>query len=325
MNRIPLVGRAARDLCLPVSTLLALAGVSGCTDLRLDPNPLGDECVAGQPPREPDLMRWRADNRAQLALIRSQGVVAVRYQPKGCDLDLEVLPDCVGTKKYTFAPYSANDTKTSHNDSELRANFPIGGDASVGAHFKDGDAIRTDLQIAGVMALPAGELYSRDDLKGLDCDRATHVVARIYLGGFSIVAGKSQTIQGGASFFGAELSALKSRGVERVTTEGELPACERARAEGKEMATCNVPLRVGLLPLGTRNDPQLWAPDPATGLVPLGVADPHGCLDKSQLWNGSRCVNMQATEPKCPEHFFLPEGASECRACVPNVLAHGYP
>ncbi len=293
--------------------------------LKLDDNPLGDACKPGEPPREPDLMRWRPDGRAELALLRSQGVVAVVYKPNGCDLDLEVLPGCIGKGHYSFAPYSSQDAQTSHSESELHANLPVGGGIALGGYFQKGDAIRTDLQLAGLMALPAGKLYSRDDLEGLDCDRATHVVARIYLGGFSIVAGKAQEIEGGASFFGAELSARGAESVQRVRTEGELKGCELARAEGREVPTCNVPLRVGLLPLGTAIDPQSYLPDTETGFVPLAVVDEHGCIDKNQVWDGARCVNVQARRIECPAGSFLPEGKTECRACVPGILARGCP
>ncbi len=293
--------------------------------LKLEDNPLGDGCTPGEAPREPDLMRWRPDGRAQLALLRAQGIVAVVYKPNGCDLDLEVLPSCIGKGQYTFAPYSSEDARTSRSESELKANLPVGGGIALGGYFQKGEAIRTDLQLAGLVALPAGKLYSRDDLEGLDCDRATHVVARIYLGGFSIVAGKAQEIEGGASFFGAELSARGAQSVERVRTEGELKGCEVARAEGREVPTCNVPLRVGLLPLGTAIDPQSYLPDPGTGLVPLAVADQHGCIDKNQVWDGARCGNVQARPVVCPEGSYLPDGASECKACSPHVLARGCP
>lgn len=313
-----------RSLALS-SILLACACSSNPFDRpKLPDNPLGDECKAGEVPREPDLMRWRPDGRAQLALLRQQGIVAVRYEPKGCDLDLEVLPNCVGTGNYAFSPYSSDDTKTAHSETELRANLPIGG-VELGGYFKNGHVLRTDLQLAGLLALPAGKLYSRDDLHGIDCDRATHVVARIYLGGFSMVAGEARSIEGGASFFGAGLRARDDASVERVTSEGVATACDSARAEGKIAPTCNVPLRVGLLPLGTAIDPQAYFPDPKTGLGPLAVADAHGCIDKVSLWDGQRCVNIQSTKIECPEHFYLPDGGTECKACIPHLIARGCP
>ncbi len=39
--------------------------------------------------------------------LRTQGVVAVRYSKVGCDVELEILPNCIGTGSYKYEPYAS--------------------------------------------------------------------------------------------------------------------------------------------------------------------------------------------------------------------------
>src|SRR5690606_11676198 len=68
----------------------------------------GVQCSAVRPQTEPDLMAWDPGSRANLNRLRRRGIVAVRYQAKGCNVDLELLSNCIGTTAtYEFSPYSA--------------------------------------------------------------------------------------------------------------------------------------------------------------------------------------------------------------------------
>src|SRR5258706_4256650 len=79
----------------------------------------GVQCSAVRPQTEPDLMAWDPGSRANLNRLRHRGVVAVRYEAKGCNVELELLSNCIGpTGKYEFAPYSANEKQVAHNASE---------------------------------------------------------------------------------------------------------------------------------------------------------------------------------------------------------------
>jgi len=71
-------------------------------------------------------MGWDPGSRANLAMLQTQGVVAVRYKAQGCNVELEVLSNCIGTTgKYAYVSYSATDTKIAHNNQELYADLPI--------------------------------------------------------------------------------------------------------------------------------------------------------------------------------------------------------
>jgi hypothetical protein len=269
-------------------------------------------------------MGWKAGQRASLGTLRRNGVVAVRYEARGCEVELEVLLNCVGAGSYAFAPYVANESKLARDVAELRAKLPIGA-LEIGGHLKAGWSVRTDYRLAGMLSLPVGKRYSRDDLEGLDCDRATHVVARIYLGGFALVVGESQSVAAEATFFGAGASGEHATQAERLASEGDAEGCAAAQRAGEESHLCSVPLRVGLLPLGTPIDHQAAGPDPVTGLPPLAVFDAHGCNQEWQVWDGTRCVSISEKPIVCPEGEFLHSESKTCRPCDPHILAPGCP
>ena len=193
-------------------------------------------------------MGWDQASRARLATLGKQGVVAVRYEEKGCDVRLEVLPDCIGEGRYQYAPYAATDTKTLHTKGELYAELPIGA-ASLEGRFSQNEALRTDFMLVGVAALPAGSTYAREQLRGTGCEKATHVVSRLYVGGFAMVAGKDRDIAAKASFFGVGAGAEHANDTARIFTEGNPEQCQKALSTGEPQTLCGVPLRVGLLAL----------------------------------------------------------------------------
>ena len=269
-------------------------------------------------------MGWQAGQRASLSRLRHEGVVAVRYQARGCDIELEVLQDCIGEGSYSFSPYVANESKVARDRAELRAKLPIGA-AELGGHIKEGWSLRTDYRLAGMVSLPVGKRYSRDDLNGLDCDRATHVVSRIYLGGFAIMVGESRSLEAAATVFGLGLSGGHVARAERLASEGDSDGCLAAQKAASESPLCAAPLRVGLLPLGTPIDHQAAAADPQTGLVPLAVFDQHGCNQEWQVWNGERCVTVKEKEITCPKGNYFDDGEKACRPCEKHILRRGCP
>src|SRR6185437_875092 len=135
---ISYVPRRLRALALVALTLVALSAAA-CNP----PNPAGPaleapttgeafgdvRCSAVRPQTEPDLMAWDPGSRANLNRLRRQGAVAVRYAQKGCNVELEVLSNCIGPgtdKAYAYTAYSASQSKTAKNAQELFAELPIG-------------------------------------------------------------------------------------------------------------------------------------------------------------------------------------------------------
>ena len=250
-------GRDAVGLALLVGGCLTLAG---CPP-RVADEPLkapttsdafpGVVCDALRPQTEPDLMAWDSGSRLKLAKLRDEGVVAVRYQAKGCNVELELLP-CVagGPTSYTFKPYSANEHKVAHSANELFAQLPVGA-ARLAGSVKGERALRTDYMLAGLYGLPTGQAFKASDLRGPRevCARATHVVSAVYIGAFAMAAGEARTLEASATLMGAGVGDKSRADVQSLGEEGDADACRASQREHKENTGCAVPLRIGLLAL----------------------------------------------------------------------------
>ena len=217
--------------------------------LPKDPAPGTLGCHAVKNPTEPKLTAWDPDERARINALRQQGVVAVRYAVRGCNVELEVLPNCVGKGTYGFSAYAESRQDYVQNQDDLFAELPLGA-ASLSGKLSGNRQLRTDYLLVGVASLPSNAAYAKESLAGPDCARATHVVARVYLGGFVLAAGDERTLKAEASLFGAGAGAESSSKIERVWSGGVASACTKAQEEGKESPLCSVPLQIGLLPLG---------------------------------------------------------------------------
>ena len=248
----------------PARTAALLAGVTfllvGCENRKEPAVPLvgpttgeafGDiQCSTLHPQTEPDLMAWDSGSRATLRSIKDQGVVVVHYEAHGCNVQLHVLPNCVAKGAYAFSPYSATETKLARNANELFAELPVGA-AKLSTKLKGTRAIRTDYMMAGVEALKIGSTFKPDELIG-ECSDATHVVSKIYVGGFALAAGEAQLLAGGASVFVMPAisvggGAQTESSVEHLQREGIAKACEDAQEKGTQSPQCAVPLRIVLM------------------------------------------------------------------------------
>lgn len=245
----------------------------------------GDSCKKGEAKSEADLMGWDAGSRANVNVLRRQGIVAVRYMPEkdSCRADLELVPDCIGEGSYLFAPYPGSDKRVVHDQLELGAKLPVF-KLDLSGKLTSGRALRTDFDLAGVMTLPAGKPFARSDLHGQGCARATHVVSRVYLGGFTMMVGETSSIEAAATIFGLGASTSKVKEAESLATEGNAEACAAAQKTGKEDPRCAVPLRLAFLAI---ND--------ATALDYAGKTGPdeHGCQRGKQVWNGKVCEDLK--------------------------------
>jgi hypothetical protein len=247
-----------------------------------------------------------------MSYLASQGVVAVRYEAKGCNVELEVLSNCIGKGKYSYSPYAATDRKVAHSARELFAELPIGA-AKLGGKLTAGRALRTDYTLVGLEALPAGSTFVESDLKGPDCGRATHVVSKVYVGGFGMVAGQTQKIEAAASVFGAGGKVAGGSDAEHVAEEGTPEACDQAKASGERDKRCQVPLRIGLLPIEGRSAGGCPAGSTWDGkaCVQTQVVTQISCPPGTTL-SGNQCVGNVSTQCAAGLHFEAGKG------CVPN-------
>ena len=245
----------------------------------------GDTCTAKND--EADLMGWDAGSRANVAMMRRQGVLAVRFATDGCKVSLQLIPNCIGEGKYEFAPYPATEKRIAHDQIELGAKLPLFS-LDLGGKLTSGRALRTDFDLAGMAAIPVGAPFARGDLHGQGCDQATHVVSRVYLGGFAIMVGESRSIEATASVFGAGVQTSSVRDAEQLATEGDANACKAAQRTGTESPICSVPLRLALLPI---ND--ATAADYFAARTHHPNLDAHGCAKGKQVWNGRACEELK--------------------------------
>ncbi len=240
---------------------LLCSALASCTP----PNPAGEplraptageafegvQCSAVRPQTEPDLMAWDSGSRANLNRLRQKGIVAVRYQAKGCNVELELLSNCIGpTAKYEFSPYSANEHKLAHNATELFAQLPIGA-ARLSTSLKGNRSLRTEYMLAGQYALPPDAALKVTDLRGSDCARATHVVSAVYVGAFAMGAGEARAMEGSGALLAATIGTGTTADVEILGDEGDREACKQSQKQGTPSAQCTVPLRIGLLAIST--------------------------------------------------------------------------
>jgi len=238
----------------------------------------GVQCSAVRPQTEPDLMAWDSGSRSNLNRLRRAGVVAVRYEAKGCNVELELLSNCIAQgATYTFSPYSANEHKLARNANELFAQLPVGA-ARLSGSLKGDRVLRTDYMLAGQFALPPGTTLRTSELKG-DCARATHAVSSVYVGAFAMGAGESRVMEGGASLLGAGGGVKSSAAFESLGDEGDVDACKTSQKDHAENDGCAVPLRIGLIALErpvAQAEPARAAPTPASVETGAMLAIPAG-------------------------------------------------
>jgi formylglycine-generating enzyme required for sulfatase activity len=200
-------------------------------------------CKAVRTPVEPDLVGL--DPSARAALAGRSGVAVVRYRGRGCNVRLDVLPSCVASGEYAFSPYSTTESVVARTKTELYDHFPLA--ASRLASRVTGDrAFRADVMLAGIVAIKTPMLYRAEDLMG-DCRGATHIVSKIYVGGFALASGTAHVVEARPSLFRG--GADDGNDIVILQREGSFKACEDAQEKGVESRACDVAVRVALLPI----------------------------------------------------------------------------
>jgi hypothetical protein len=246
----------------------------------------GVNCSVVRPKTEPDLMAWDAASRMNLSRLRKQGVVAVRYRADGCNVKLVLLPNCIGKGKYEYEPYASNDSKLLRNKQELFSELPLGA-VHLAGKLASQNALRTDTMLVGMAALPPTQVVMASDLQGPGCAQATHVISRVYLGGFGMASGDERALSAQATVFGAGAGASRGGTAIRVTREGNLERCQEAQRTGREEPLCSVPLRVGL--------------------IRIEGGGQSACPEGSN-WDGQRCVVAGGGGPRTQAY----PDASQC-------------
>lgn len=224
-------------------------------------------CNTVRTPVEPDLIGLDASARASLDSQRHEGVFVVRYRGHGCDVRFDILPSCTAAGSYAFMPYSATESKVAHGDAELYAEFPLAA-SRLASRVTGESALRADVMLVGIEAIKAPRTYRVEDLQG-DCQGATHVVTKIYVGGFAMATGNARGLEARPSLFRGGSTSDDAVILQR---EGSAKACEEAQEKGAFNPACDVPLRLALLPIPVACDSDSGKCGTVAEALPLGDA-----------------------------------------------------
>jgi formylglycine-generating enzyme required for sulfatase activity len=226
-------------------------------------------CTGARLPAEPDLVGLDSSARAAFDAARQGGIVVVHYTGHGCDIRLDVLTSCAATGTYAFSPYASTGSIVAHGLPELYTSLPLGA-SRLSSRWKNSPALRVDTMVIGAYGIKLPAAFHAEDLQG-DCMGATHVVGKIYVGAFAIATGDTAALEARPSLFAAAgANAPGSPAV--VQREGSTRACEEAQEKGTSSPTCDVPLRLGLVPI---------TPSAPGALV--GCAGDGGCGDAAPV------------------------------------------
>jgi len=242
---------ARRSAFLLLGSGVLASALGGCkvnlaNELAKVPEAKGDSCVELELVTEPDLVSVDPAFRARLATNRKDGLVAVRYQKSECGLSFEVLDRCtVKGLGYEYRPYPFHDSQVITTSTELAAQLPLSA-AHLEAGLASSSSYRFDYQMVGVAELTRGDVITRTELDGADCDQATHVVQTFYLGGFELLHGTKAQLAASVNAFGAGVKGAQAADRARASSDGTPEACRAALKSGKEDPNCAAALRVRL-------------------------------------------------------------------------------
>lgn len=282
--------------------VLALAlSLAACKEMfPTRPAPTVDRslaCGAVRPSPLPHLEAWDSASRDLVAKRRAAGAVVVSYRSIGCNVELEVLPQCSAPGEYTYAAHASRDTKRAATPNDLFREFTVGA-SNLAGHLRGDVALRSDSTTVGIASLPIRDVVRTSELRG-DCQRATHVVSQIYLGGYTLVEGHAGDLDDITNPYLPTGKSTLPKGVRPLAQAGAPAACTSATNEGKETAACAVPLRLGLLAIEGRA--ASGCPDGTTlegeSCVPRAALTEAGCPPGTKL-TGAECTGTLASG--CP-------------------------
>lgn len=329
---------------------LLLGGLVSCSNTGRDAPPADSPLARGHGERmecreawkktEVSLLASESQQRQFLSSALHQGAAVaahydVEYGEDGCRVRLEILPNCHTEGWYQFHASPVSDYHVVNDEHEAFAKLTLWS-PEVGAKFKQNRAFRADFMYVGVASLPMDLRYDFYDFSGDGCERATHVIGRVYVGGMAWAFGDSKHLEASASLFKVALGAASSSEIGRVHTEGSVAACEQAQQAGKPDHACDMPLHIGLIPIKNaagvacsdlqscrdRCDagyPQscfelgekLEKADDIEGAVELYDAACSGGVDGACYYLASMHLNNQVAHPNPRMAMILAEGACE--------------
>jgi hypothetical protein len=219
-------GCSSQQLYTPAVAPEAAAPIPGCTRDPLT-NPLVTE--------------WPASEKAHLQSLLGQQPVAVHYD--GCELRIVDACRLPGSYSWKLSP-PEHDTLEIHSKKELASKLPIGGFRLEGALERSGSLL--------VVMTTSGAFELTDPtVKAPDlgpCTDATHLVAKMTVGAFSLVGGGRQIAASGLDVSAVEIEARAGRSEHLLREAGIAEACATS-TQSAPARQCASPIRLHLVPL----------------------------------------------------------------------------
>jgi formylglycine-generating enzyme required for sulfatase activity len=246
----------------------------------------------------PLVIDWPGQDIALLESQAKAGLVAVKYAADTGQMEL--LSSCHAVGGYTYVATTRQDDQlTLHDRRELHAELPVGA-ARLEADLERGGQLVVKTTVVGIYR--SDKSVTRGDLKGTDCEKATHLVAAISVGAFRLLAGADAHVGAGVSAVvaGAKASSQSDRNTENLG--GREEACEHATAsDAAPPAGCGSPLRLEVAEIAS--EPTIAA----------------SCTGDT-VWNGATCVARRAAQdPAATEHGAATEHAAAAAQVAPMV------
>ncbi len=239
----------------------------------------------------PMVVDWTPDDRAALETRANRGAILVRFTEEG----IEPMWDCVvpDAGRYEYTGVSPKrDHVDARSTAELAANFPAGF-AKFQAMMKSGQALSAEVRMIGVAELNRLSIRKADLPRG--CERATHFVKELTIGGFQFGAAAERAAGAGASAFGAGAEGGYAGVSNRITEEGDFRVCESADPDSRTAPSrCKGILRIRLVPID--QDATQVAQTCGAGL----------------RWDGRACVQIAKTVKGASPASLTAQPAFEC-------------
>lgn len=256
--------------------IVAAAVLGGCAGARYAgpaiPEIAGREarCRVGAGRSNPLVTEWPASDKANLEAQLASGAVAVEYS--GCSM--RVLTRCRVPGAYGWLRTTpASDTIEIEDEDQLYAKLPLGA-VSLEGELKHTGKLTIYTHVSGQMRLSG--IAPEQVPSGGECGRATHLVAALAVGAFSMSgSGKAERHAdvSAARFGSAGARSDRTAGV--VRSAGDWQACGQS-TETSPHPNCRSPIQVFLWPI-----PGRAAEDGPPGTVKVDLVS----ADASSRWD----------------------------------------
>jgi hypothetical protein len=274
-------------------------------------------CRVAASQSSPLVTEWPASEKANLEVLLRTGAVAVAYS--GCSM--RVLSECRVRGVYQWTRTTpATDALEINDADELFAKLPLGA-ASLESELKRSGKLSVQTMISGQLRLDGGVVA--DVPKEGPCAQATHVVAALSLGAFSLKSGGKRSAEGGVKVASIGEAGLKhEKSADLLRSAGDFDSCSAGTAEGPS-ANCASPIQAFLQAIPGRTEEE---GPPGTVKVDFVSANPAGrwdvyaddrviCTTPCQQWvSAERPLMLRARE----EAFM----AAPDKVQVSNLLSH---